>query len=114
MLFTTLCLVMLSSMALGMLISALVHTIERAVTFYTMLAVLQVALSGALFKIPVSINFLTWILPVRLGFAAVDGCDDLDRHHGLLQFLLPFSAMAVLGIVATAASIHITERRWHG
>jgi hypothetical protein len=71
--------VMLASMGLGLLISAVSPTLERAVTFSTILAVLQVVLNGALFKLPGYLWLPSLALPARLGFAAMASYEDVNR-----------------------------------
>ena len=67
----------LTSMCLGLLVSALVSTSEKAMPFLVLLTMVQVILSGA---IPVALTFaLTAIAPARWGFGAVASTADLNK-----------------------------------
>ncbi|MEV0129411.1 ATP-binding cassette domain-containing protein [Dactylosporangium sp. NPDC050688] len=122
-LFAAMALIMMSSMGLGLLVSSFARTLEQAVTLNTLLAVLQVALNGALF--PVSV-WLTWLLPSRLGLGLIAAYADLNSvrppglHHDPLwahgAVVIPLSVLgmvlvAVWSVVGAAAK---TERGWRG
>jgi ABC transport system ATP-binding/permease protein len=67
----------LTSMCLGLLVSALVSTSEKAMPFLVLLTMIQVILSGG---VPVSLPFgLTAIAPARWGFGAVASTADLNN-----------------------------------
>jgi ABC transport system ATP-binding/permease protein len=67
----------LTSMCLGLLVSALVSTSEKAMPFLVLLTMVQVILSGG---VPVSLPFgLTAIAPARWGFGAVASTADLNN-----------------------------------
>jgi ABC transport system ATP-binding/permease protein len=67
----------LVSMCLGLLVSALVSTSEKAMPFLVVLTIAQVILSGG---VPVSLPFgLTAIAPARWGFGAVASTADLNH-----------------------------------
>ncbi len=67
----------LTSMCLGLLVSALVSTSEKAMPFLVVLTMVQVILSGG---VPVSLYFgLTAIAPARWGFGAVASTADLNK-----------------------------------
>jgi ABC transport system ATP-binding/permease protein len=67
----------LTSMCLGLLVSALVSTSEKAMPFLVLLTMVQVILSGA---IPVQLTFaITAIAPARWGFGAVASTADLNH-----------------------------------
>ena len=67
----------LTSMCLGLLVSALVSTSEKAMPFLVLLTMVQVILSGG---VPVSLPFgLTAIAPARWGFGAVASTTDLNN-----------------------------------
>jgi len=66
----------LTSMCLGLLVSALVSTSEKAMPFLVLLTMVQVILSGG---VPVSLPFaLTAIAPARWGFGAVASTANLN------------------------------------
>jgi ABC transport system ATP-binding/permease protein len=66
-----------TSMCLGLLVSALVSTSEKAMPFLVLLTMVQVILSGG---VPVSLPFgLTAIAPARWGFGAVASTADLNN-----------------------------------
>jgi ABC-type multidrug transport system ATPase subunit len=115
--------VIIASMSLGLLVSALARTLERAVTYNTLLAVLQVALNGALFKVPL---WGTAILPSRLGLATVAAHADLNRYrtgalyqdplwdHATVVVPVTLLGMAVISIVAVVLASRCAERSWRG
>ena len=64
-------------MCLGLLVSALVSTSEKAMPILVLLTMIQVILSGG---VPVSLPFgLTAIAPARWGFGAVASTADLNN-----------------------------------
>jgi ABC transport system ATP-binding/permease protein len=66
-----------TSMCLGLLVSALVTTSEKAMPFLVILTMVQVILSGA---VPVALYFpITAIAPARWGFGAVASTADLNH-----------------------------------
>ena len=66
----------LTSMCLGLLVSALVSTSEKAMPFLVLLTMVQVILSGG---VPVSLYFgLTAVAPARWGFGAVASTANLN------------------------------------
>ncbi|MBO4210182.1 ATP-binding cassette domain-containing protein, partial [Micromonospora echinofusca] len=122
-LFGALFAVMVSSMGLGMLVSALADSLEQAVGYNTLLAVFQVALNGALFEVPL---WMTAVLPARLGLGAVASYADLNTHrptgvyHDPLwqdaAFWVPLTLIG-MGLVTAwsiTVAIQLTERRWRG
>jgi hypothetical protein len=68
-----------SSMALGLVISAVVGTAELTMPLLVVVAIIQVVLCGALFPLAgsVGVGQLAWIAPARWGFAAAAGTIDL-------------------------------------
>jgi ABC transport system ATP-binding/permease protein len=117
--------IMLSSTGLGLLISAISDSAERAVTWNTLLAVVQVALSGALFQLPFALHLLSPVIPTRLGLGALASyaglnearsaaglyTDPLWRPAGLFFWLL-LLATGVLFVGSTFVAIWKTERDW--
>ena len=61
-----------ASMALGLLVSSIVSTSEKAMPLLVMLAIVQVILSGGVLPLngKVGLNQLSWITPSRWGFAS--------------------------------------------
>jgi hypothetical protein len=124
MLYLVVLMTMLSSMGLGLLISAFSPSLERAVTFSTLLAVLQVALSGTLFHLGGRPGLVTAILPARLGLAAAASYADLNHFRrpalytdwlwnpGGSHFWAPILVLAAVFAVATAGSVLFLHRRW--
>jgi ABC transport system ATP-binding/permease protein len=60
-----------ASMCLGLLVSALVSTSEKAMPFLVMLTIAQVVLSGGLLLLTSPLTYLAAIAPSRWGYAAV-------------------------------------------
>ncbi len=118
-------LVLLSSAALGLLVSVAVGRIEQAVTANTVVAVAQVVLSGSLFELPGWLAPVTWMLPARLGFAAAAGYGDLNAQrrgrtytdalwsHDPAHFWSLLGGLAMITVVALLAAAWILGRRWH-
>jgi ABC transport system ATP-binding/permease protein len=73
----------LASMCLGLLVSALVSTSEKAMPVLVLLTMVQVILSGG---VPVSLNYgLEAIAPARWGFGAVASTADLNHTAPPIQ-----------------------------
>jgi ABC-type multidrug transport system ATPase subunit len=69
-----------ASMCLGLLVSALVSTSEKAMPFLVMLTMFQVILSGGVlpFNGMAGLSQLSWIAPARWGFAALASTVNLN------------------------------------
>lgn len=119
--FAAMLLTMVSSMGLGLLVSAVADRLEQAVAFNTLLALCQVALNGALFEVP---PIPSAIFPARLGLGTIASYLDLNQHrppgayhdplftNGAVWVPLTLAFMALLGIWATVAAVSVMERRW--
>jgi hypothetical protein len=70
----------LASMCLGLLVSALVSTTEKAVPFLVMLTLAQVILSGGLVQVGgrAGLSQLAWLAPARWGFGALSSTVNLN------------------------------------
>jgi ABC-type multidrug transport system ATPase subunit/pSer/pThr/pTyr-binding forkhead associated (FHA) protein len=100
----------LTSMCLGLLISALVSTSEKAMPFLVLAVMFQVILSGG---VPVGLYFpVTAIAPARWGFGAVASTSDLNNtspiqagkpdalwFHTSSQWLTDMGVMIGLGLL---------------
>src|SRR5580704_3237607 len=106
----------LASMALGLLVSSIVSTSEKAMPLLVMLAIAQVILSGGVLPLngKVGLNQLSWISPSRWGFAAtastvklnvisppVSGLPDPVWDHKPAIWLMDMGLMVVLALVFT-------------
>ncbi|GAA2477965.1 ATP-binding cassette domain-containing protein [Winogradskya humida] len=124
MLYAVVLLTMLASMGIGLFISACSPSLERAVTWSTLLAVLQVALSGTLFHLNGFLGIVTRILPARLGLAAMASYTGFNSYRGPALYtdalwnagatrfwLLVFGLVLALA-VAVWASVLVLHRRW--
>jgi hypothetical protein len=60
----------LASMCVGLVVSAMVSTSEKAVPFLVMITLVQVVLCGGLVKLQTGLAQVAWIAPSRWGFAA--------------------------------------------
>ena len=71
----------LASMCLGLLVSAMVDTSEKAMPFLVLLTMAQVILSGGILSLSTTpgAGQLAWLAPSRWGFAAVAATTDLTR-----------------------------------
>ncbi|MEW2429766.1 ATP-binding cassette domain-containing protein [Micromonospora sp. NPDC047644] len=124
MLYGVVLLTMLASMGIGLLISAGAPTLERAVTWSTLLAVTQVALSGTLFRLDRWYGLPADVLPARLGLAAIASYMDLNRHRrpalyedwlwnpGAARFWVLNALAVVLFLLAVVGSVRRLHRRW--
>jgi ABC transport system ATP-binding/permease protein len=120
-LFLAIVAVMVASMGLGLLVSSFARTLERAATYNTLLAVLQVALNGALFKVPL---WCTVVLPARLGLGTVASYVDLNRYRvgglhrdtlwqsGEVWVPLTLLGMALVAVWSIVVAAWRTERGW--
>jgi ABC-type transport system involved in multi-copper enzyme maturation permease subunit len=70
----------LASMCLGLLVSALVSTSEKAMPILVLLTMIQVILSGGVVSLvgKMGVSQLAWIAPSRWGFGAVASTADLN------------------------------------
>jgi hypothetical protein len=70
-----------ASMCLGLLVSALVSTSEKAMPFLVLLTMAQVILSGGVIAVAgkAGLAQLSWLAPARWGFGAVASTTDLTR-----------------------------------
>jgi ABC-type multidrug transport system ATPase subunit len=68
----------LASMCLGLLVSAMVTTSEKAVPFLVMLTLLQVVLSGGLLKLGNGLRQFAYIAPSRWGLGATASTIDFN------------------------------------
>jgi ABC-type multidrug transport system ATPase subunit len=70
-----------ASMCLGLLVSALVGTSEKAMPFLVLLTMAQVILSGGVIAVAgkAGLAQLSWLAPARWGFGAVASTADLTR-----------------------------------
>jgi hypothetical protein len=106
----------LASMALGLLVSSIVSTSEKAMPLLVMLAIAQVILSGGVLPLngKVGLNQLSWIAPSRWGFAStastvklnvisppVSGLPDPVWDHKPAIWLMDMGLMVLLALVFT-------------
>ena len=70
-----------ASMCLGLMVSALVSTTERAMPFLVLITMVQVVLSGGVVSIAgkMGLEQVAWLVPGRWGFAAVASTADLNH-----------------------------------
>jgi ABC-type multidrug transport system ATPase subunit/pSer/pThr/pTyr-binding forkhead associated (FHA) protein len=82
----------LASMCLGLLVSAMVSTSEKAVPFLVMLTLLQVVLSGGLLKLGTGLAQFAYIAPSRWGLAATASTINFDAFKTAGPLADPFYA----------------------
>jgi len=82
-----------SSMCLGLMVSALVSTTERAMPFLVLITMVQVILSGGVVSIAgkMGLEQVAYLVPGRWGFAAVASTADLN--HLLPPRALPYDPL---------------------
>ena len=104
----------LASMALGLLISSIVSTSEKAMPMLVLLAIAQVILSGGVLPLngKVGLDQLSWLTPARWGYGAAASttnlsvispasngpADPLWQHKPSIWFL-DMGLQVVLGVV---------------
>ncbi len=103
-----------ASMCLGLMVSALVSTTERAMPFLVLITMVQVVLSGGVVSIAgkVGLQQFAYVVPGRWGFAAVASTSDLNHlvprgsvpfdplwQHQASTWLTDMGAMIALSIV---------------
>jgi ABC transport system ATP-binding/permease protein len=71
----------LASMALGLLVSSMVSTSEKAMPMLVLLAIAQVILSGGILPLngKIGLNQLSWLAPARWGFGATASTVNLNQ-----------------------------------
>ena len=82
----------LASMCLGLLVSAMVSTSEKAVPFLVMLTLLQVVLSGGLLKLGTGLAQFAYIAPSRWGLAATASTINFNAFKAAGPLADPFYA----------------------
>ncbi len=93
----------LASMCVGLLVSAMVSTSEKAVPFLVMLTLVQVVLSGGLLKLTTGLRQVAWFAPSRWGFAATSSTINFNAfpHNTLADtFYNPTAANWLRDVVA--------------
>ncbi|HXL94430.1 MAG TPA: FHA domain-containing protein [Streptosporangiaceae bacterium] len=68
----------LASMCLGLLVSAVVSTSEKATLMLPLIVMIQVVLSGGVITLTTGLNQLSWIVPARWGYAAMASTVNLN------------------------------------
>lgn len=68
----------LASMCVGLVVSAMVSTSEKAVPFLVLITLVQVVLSGGLVKLQAGLAQVAWLVPSRWGFAAIASTVDFN------------------------------------
>jgi ABC-type multidrug transport system ATPase subunit len=68
-----------ASMALGLLVSAIVNTSEKTMPFLVLSVMAQVILSGGLLALPVGLAEIAYLTPARWGFAASAATVDFNN-----------------------------------
>ena len=70
----------IASMCLGLFVSAIVSTSEKAMPFLVLLTIVQIVLSGGVIPLAgtAGLSQLSWIAPSRWAFAAVAATDNLN------------------------------------
>jgi ABC-type multidrug transport system ATPase subunit len=71
-----------ASMCLGLFVSAVVSTSEKAMPILVLLTMVQVILSGGVLTLAQGLKQLAWVAPARWGFAAVASTANLNVIDG--------------------------------
>jgi ABC transport system ATP-binding/permease protein len=103
-----------ASMCLGLLVSSLVSTSEKAMPFLVLLTMVQVILSGGVLSLSgkAGLTELSWLAPARWGFGAVASTANLNLinpaagnftdplwDHTAKTWLIDMGMMIVLGVI---------------
>ncbi|MGA2824540.1 MAG: FHA domain-containing protein [Streptosporangiaceae bacterium] len=104
----------IASMGLGLMVSSMVNTSEKAMPFLVLLTMAQVILSGGVLSIngKAGLDQLAWLAPARWGFAAIASTANLNRiippasmtqdplwNHTASTWLINMAAMIGLAVV---------------
>jgi ABC-type multidrug transport system ATPase subunit len=104
----------LASMCLGLLVSSLVSTSEKAMPFLVLLTMVQVILSGGVLSLTgkTGLTQLAWLAPARWGFAALASTANLNVinpsvgnftdplwNHDAATWLKDMGLMIALGVI---------------
>jgi ABC-type multidrug transport system ATPase subunit len=115
--------VAMASMAMGLLLSALATSLERAMTYGAIAAVAQVVLTGTAFNLPRMLAPVTAVLPARWGVGAGASWIDLNQLRptspadalwtpDAIHFWVALVALAALTVLYSVAASVVLERRW--
>ncbi|MGP0027727.1 MAG: FHA domain-containing protein [Streptosporangiaceae bacterium] len=106
----------IASMCLGLMVSSMVNTSEKAMPFLVLLTMAQVILSGGVLSITgkAGLDQIAWLAPARWGFAAIASTANLNRiippasmtqdplwDHQASTWLTDMGAMIALAVVFT-------------
>jgi ABC-type multidrug transport system ATPase subunit len=99
----------LASMCVGLLVSAMVSTSEKAVPFLVMITLVQVVLSGGLVKLGTGLAQVAWLAPSRWGFAATASTVDFNAfpHNQIADSLYGRTAGAWLRDVGVLVGLAV-------
>jgi ABC transport system ATP-binding/permease protein len=113
----------IASMALGLLLSALVNSSETTLVLLFVSVMAQVVFSGGVFPIAnrTGLSQVAWIFPSRWGYGAVASTDDLNVitpgakpdslwTHSTSTWLLDMAMMAVLAAVFAVITWRVLKR----
>ncbi|HEX3841934.1 MAG TPA: ATP-binding cassette domain-containing protein [Acidimicrobiales bacterium] len=119
----TLFLANLTGMAIGLLVSSLASSSDRAMSIVPYLLISQLVLCGVLFPLR-NLAFISWFIPAHWAVSAVGGIAGLNSGpaqtgglypHSLLGVLGPWAmliALAVAGVMATAKVLDRQAASW--
>jgi hypothetical protein len=96
-------------MCVGLLVSAMVSTSEKAVPFLVMITLVQVVLSGGLVKLGTGLAQVAWLAPSRWGFAATASTVDFNAfpHNQIADSLYGRTAGAWLRDVGVLVGLAV-------
>jgi hypothetical protein len=119
----TLFLANLTGMAIGLLVSSLASSTDRAMSIVPYLLISQLVLCGVLFPLR-NLGFISWFIPARWAVSALGGIAGLSGTtaqtggfypHSLVGTLAAWAmllALAVAGVVATAKVLDRQADGW--
>jgi hypothetical protein len=120
----TLLLANLSGMALGLLVSAMATSSDRAMSIVPYLLITQLVLCGVLFPLG-AVTPLSWLIPARWAVSALGGIAGLSAaalHQstglypssaiGMLGTWLMLAVLATAGVAATGWILKRQAARW--
>jgi ABC-type multidrug transport system ATPase subunit len=115
----TLFLANLTGMAIGLLVSSLASSSDRAMSIVPYLLISQLVLCGVLFPLR-NLGFISWFIPARWAVSALGGLAGLSGTtsqtggyypHSMVGILGAWSMLIVLAVAGVAATARVLDRQ---
>jgi ABC-type multidrug transport system permease subunit len=115
----TLFLANLTGMAIGLLVSSLASSTDRAMSIVPYLLISQLVLCGVLFPLR-NLGFISWFVPARWAVSALGGIAGLSGDtaqtggfypHSMVGILGGWAMLLVLAVVGVATTARVLDRQ---